>query len=253
MTELAPLPITSAARLLVLTGAGISAESGIATFRGSDGLWNGEDPAQVASRQGFRTDPTRAWRFYADLRRQALAARPNAAHRALAEAGRKLGPRMLLVTQNIDGLHTRAGSDPLEIHGSLFRTRCLGCARPAFPDKRTAIKAALACERCGGLLRPDVVWFGEELDPAHLRAIKDFIRHARHDRALLAFLAIGTSGAVWPANHFATWVREAHGVTWLANLEPPENAADFNWAFYGLATVSVPILLAGANGTPSLA
>ena len=243
MDDLRPLPIGETSRLLVLTGAGISAESGIPTFRGAGGLWNGENPDAVASPRAFRTDPDRVWRFHALLRSQAAAAAPNPAHLALAAAAGRLGDRLLLVTQNIDGLHARAGSAALEFHGSIWRTRCTGCDRPAFPDTRTDITTTPVCELCGGRLRPDVVWFDELIEPAHVTRIRHFIRDARRARAPLALLAVGTSGAVWPANQLASWVRDARGAAWLVNLEAPENAYDFHRVFTGPAGALLPRLL----------
>jgi len=119
------------AALLVLTGAGVSAESGLPTYRGSGGLWRSHAFERLASPEGFRADPSLVWRFYSERREAALAAQPNAGHRALAEVEQRMGERFLLVTQNVDGLHRRAGSERLiEIHGRLLGSRCSRCRRP---------------------------------------------------------------------------------------------------------------------------
>ena len=139
----ARVPIDERTRVLVLTGAGISAESGLATFRGAGGLWDGHPVEQVASPEGFAADPELVWRFYSMRRRDAAAAEPNAAHRALAALEARLGDRFLLVTQNVDGLHARAGSARLvEIHGTLWRRRCSRCLRPPHADAAFPVRAA---------------------------------------------------------------------------------------------------------------
>ena len=139
-----PLPITDRSHLLVLTGAGVSAESGIPTFRDAGGLWEGRDVREVATWDGFAADPLRVWRFYSE-RRQAMAdVAPNAAHRALAALEARLGDRFLLATQNIDGLHQAAGSQRVvELHGNLMRSRCSACDRAPFDD-RQAYRAGVA-------------------------------------------------------------------------------------------------------------
>ena len=149
-------------RLVVLTGAGISAESGLATFRGAGGLWEGSRVEDVATPEAFEADPERVWRFYAERRAGAAAARPNAAHLALADAEARMGDRFLLATQNVDGLHPLAGSrHVVELHGSLWRSRCSACDAPPVDDRATEVEPPLpACGACGGLMRPDIVWFG---------------------------------------------------------------------------------------------
>ena len=190
-----PLVIDSFTRLLVLTGAGVSAESGVPTFRDANGLWENHSIEQVATPQGFEDDPALVWRFYSERRRKAKTVGPNPGHLALAQAEERMGDRFLLVTQNIDCLHQRAGSRRvIEIHGSLFRTRCFGCERQPFEDESER-DAAPPCEVCAeggreGLLRPAVVWFGELIDPEVLGAIARFVAGSRRSR--LVFLAVGT-------------------------------------------------------------
>ncbi|HKC12716.1 MAG TPA: Sir2 family NAD-dependent protein deacetylase, partial [Vicinamibacteria bacterium] len=163
----APLRLDGGTWLLVLTGAGVSAESGIPTFRAAGGLWESHPVEQVASPEGFAADPALVWRFYSERRRKARACEPNPGHRALVAMEERLGNRFLLATQNVDGLHGRAGSRRMvELHGNLFLSRCAACDRAPFPDEG-AHDSLPRCEVCGtGLLRPHIVWFGEWLDPA---------------------------------------------------------------------------------------
>jgi len=212
--------------LLVLTGAGISAESGVPTFRGGGGLWENHPVEQVASPQGFRRDPALVWRFYAQRRRQLAEVLPNAGHRALAEVERRLGERYLLVTQNVDGLHRKAGSKRVvEIHGSLLESKCDSCERLPFPDE-TAWETVPRCDQCGqGRLRPAVVWFGEMLDLDILGRIESFM--GRAPSGDWVFLAVGTSGVVYPAAGLVTRARAAGAETWLVNLEASDNRSAF--------------------------
>jgi NAD-dependent deacetylase len=225
------LAIDDDTRLLVLTGAGVSAESGVPTFRDANGLWENHAIEDVATPEGFAADPALVWRFYSERRRKAGSVQPNPGHTALAEAEERMGDRFLLVTQNIDGLHQRAGSRRVvEIHGSLFRTRCFDCAREPFEDasERDAPPPCDECRNAGreGRLRPAVVWFGEMIDPRVLGEIGGFIAASR--RARLVFLAVGTSGAVYPAAGLVLEARAAGGETWLVNAEPAENRGAFH-------------------------
>jgi NAD-dependent deacetylase len=219
-------------RLLVLTGAGVSAESGVPTFRDANGLWESHRLEEVATPEGFREDPRLVWRFYSERRRKAREVRPNPGHLALAAAEARMGDRFLLVTQNVDGLHRRAGSTRLvEIHGNLFETRCARCSRAPFPDDHEYIgDEPPLCDECRargrtGLLRPAVVWFGEMLDPSHLDRISAFVDEGGAGR--LVFLAVGTSGVVYPAAGLVLQARAAGGEAWLVNVEPPDNAGSF--------------------------
>ena len=236
------ISIDERTRLLVLTGAGISAESGLATFRGAGGLWEGHPVEEVATPEGFAADPERVWRFYSARRRDAAASMPNAAHRALAAVEARLGDRFLLVTQNVDGLHARAGSSRLvEIHGSLWRTRCSTCLRSPFPDTTSPVEPPLPRCACGALLRPDIVWYGEMLDAVGSRRVDRFMREAA--RGPFVFLAVGTSGNVYPAAGYVTTARMLGAETWLANLEPALNARAFDHVVAGPAGVTLPRLL----------
>ncbi len=236
------------ARLLVLTGAGVSAESGLATFRDSNGLWEQHRVEDVASPDGFERDPHLVWKFYSHRRDQAKTVEPNAGHRALAEVEGRLGDRFLLVTQNVDGLHQRAGSlRVIEIHGSLFRTKCSGCDLAPFHDEATYLGSTLPlCDNCEGrgrktLLRPDIVWFGEMLDPGHLQAIDAFMRQG--PGSSFVFLAVGTSGAVWPAAGLVNLARGLGAATCLVNAEPAENTARFHTFVQGKSAEVLPMLL----------
>jgi NAD-dependent deacetylase len=236
--------------LLVLTGAGVSAESGLATFRGGGGLWEGHSLAEVASPDGFREDPRLVWRFYSARREHALRARPNPGHEALARIEQRLGDRFLLVTQNVDELHRRAGSRRLiEVHGRLFQSRCFHCARPPFDDQRSYLgDEPPLCEACAaagrmGLLRPNIVWFGEALDQEHFRRVEGFIQDAHLHGEHLVFLAAGTSGVVYPAAGLVDAARAAGADTWLVNAEPAENHGSFHRYVEGKSGEVLPRLL----------
>ncbi len=242
------LRIDERMRLLVLTGAGVSAESGVPTFRDANGLWENHPIEQVATPGGFRADPGLVWRFYSQRRRAAKQVHPNPGHLALAEAESRMGERFLLVTQNVDGLHRRAGSRRLvEMHGSLFQTRCSVCARPPFADDSEHGPGDVpACELCAaagrpGLLRPAVVWFGEMLEPGDLQRIQTFMDEGG---GRFVFLAVGTSGVVYPAAGLVLQARAQGAETWLVNAEPPENRSAFHHFVQGPSGVVLPGLFA---------
>ncbi|MGH9162506.1 MAG: SIR2 family NAD-dependent protein deacylase [Vicinamibacteraceae bacterium] len=207
--------IRRARRLTVLTGAGVSAASGVPTFRGADGLWRSFRPEELATPGAFRRDPRVVWEWY-DWRRQLIAAcRPNAAHEVLARWSRRV-PDSTLVTQNVDGLHERAGtSRVLRLHGSIWHVRC---ARPCSAggtrhDDRVPLPEIPPRCACGALLRPGVVWFGESLPADVVRQASDAT--ARCD----VFLAIGTSAVVYPAAGFIDEARAAGATTIEINPE----------------------------------
>lgn len=224
--------------VVVLTGAGVSADSGLATFRGAGGLWEGHRVEDVATPEAWRRDPELVWRFY-QMRRAALGrVEPNAGHVALAELERRLGGAgvpFTLVTQNVDDLHERAGSAPLHMHGELARLSCEACGHTVVDRERTDPDGFLACEPCGyERLRPAVVWFGEV--PRHLPEI---------DRALgpcTLFLAVGTSGLVYPAAGFLAVARSGGARTIVAGLDAPENLHPSDEFVPGRAARSVPAL-----------
>ncbi|MFE5407873.1 NAD-dependent deacylase [Microbacterium sp. NPDC056569] len=219
-------------RIVVLTGAGISAESGVPTFRGADGLWEGHDIDDVATPEGFERDPDLVQAFY-DARRRAVASvSPNAAHRALARLEGAIGDDLLVVTQNVDDLHERAGSRNLvHMHGELRRALCLACG--SRPDWDADLIDRPACPECGErMLRPDVVWFGEmpyELD--------------RIEQAVVAcdvFVSIGTSGEVHPAAGYVALAAAFGARTVELNLEPSDPPVPFDDARAGRAGELVP-------------
>jgi NAD-dependent deacetylase len=188
--------LAGAARVTVLTGAGVSAESGIDTFRGPDGTWSRVDVEAVATPEGFRRNPRRVWEWYEERRRAVRAAAPNPGHLALARLEELRAATV--VTQNIDGLHARAGSKRVvEVHGSLWRVRCAGCAFAGLDERVPLPESPPRCPSCGGLLRPDVVWFGEPIPPAAWRASLDALEISD------AFLLAGTSAVVTPAADLA--------------------------------------------------
>jgi NAD-dependent deacetylase len=236
------LRIDEGTRLLVLTGAGVSAESGIPTFRGVDGLWENHPIEQVASPEGFMEDPALVWRFYSQRRAGAGPCEPNPGHLAIAEWERRLGDRFLLATQNVDGLHGLAGSQRMvELHGNLFTTRCSKCDRTPFEDRRVYPEGTVPlCDQCGGRLRPHIVWFGEMLEAGALHRVDAFLK--RRDTRLV-FMAVGTSGAVWPAAGFVDEARAAGGETWLVNADPAENAARFHHFVRGRSGEVLPRLV----------
>ena len=221
--------------IVVLTGAGISRELGLATFRDAGGLWHKERIEDVATPQAFRRDPGRVHAFYNARRAQLAEVAPNAAHLALVALERAWTARggdFLLVTQNVDDLHARAGSERLlQMHGALRRGRCLGCDEVSPWDGPMGLDSA--CPRCAasGRMRPDIVWFGEM--PMHMEVIA-----AALERCGL-FVSIGTSGAVYPAAGFVAEVRGRARRVEL-NLEPSEGAALFDEAHHGPATEVVP-------------
>ncbi|MBI3183876.1 MAG: NAD-dependent deacylase [Myxococcales bacterium] len=233
--------------VLALTGAGVSAESGIATFRGAKGLWEGHRIEEVASPEGFAADPQLVWRFYSARREKAALAQPNPGHRALAALEERLGDRFLLASQNVDDLHGRAGSTRLvELHGNLFRTRCSECDREPFRDEKSYAAGPLPqCDLClkqgrRALFRPHIVWFGEMLDPEDLRRVDEFL--ARPAERLI-FLAAGTSGVVWPAAGLVDLARRRGAQTWLVNAEPAENSSRFHHFILGKSGEVLPGLL----------
>lgn len=224
--------MSDAPNIVILTGAGISAESGIATFRGPGGLWEGHRVEDVCTPEALARDAALVHRFY-DLRRAALASvEPNAAHRALARLDAAWPGELLIVTQNVDDLHERAGARRLlHMHGELRSSLCAACgARGAWHGD---MPPGTACGRCGaGALRPDIVFFGEM--PYAMERIEAAV--ARAD----VFVSIGTSGAVYPAAGFVRVARSAGARTLELNLEPSEGSSWFDESRMGAAGMLVP-------------
>ena len=224
--------------IVILTGAGISAESGIATFRDKDGLWAKHDISEVATPEAYARNPEKVLGFYNMRRSGVLAAEPNAAHRALAHLEQALpdkhpGATVLVVTQNIDPLHERAGSKNLiHMHGALLSAWCKACdTRHAWDADMTTATTCPACAQ-KGRVRPDIVWFGEM--PYHMEPIEDALFKCD------LFISIGTSGNVYPAAGFVRGARYAGAHTVELNLEPSEGASDFHERRHGPASVIVP-------------
>lgn len=219
-------------RVVVLTGAGISAESGLRTFRDSGGLWEGHDVDAVATPGGFERDPDLVLRFYDERRRAAARALPNAAHVALARLESVLGDDLVVVTQNVDDLHERAGSIRLvHMHGELNRALCRACATR--PEWRTDLIDRPPCPACGErMLRPDVVWFGEM--PYGLDVIENAVVTCD------LFVSIGTSGAVYPAAGYVALASAYGARTVELNLEPSDADVPFDEVWTGPASEVVP-------------
>ena len=233
--------LATARRIVALTGAGISAESGIATFRDENGLWAAHDPEDVATMEGFRRDPARVWRFYTARRNAVVAARPNAAHAALAAIEAK-GVDVTVVTQNIDGLHSRAGSRRvIEVHGGLERARCAECSALAVQGSwEDDPSEPPACAACGGLLRPDVVWFGETLPMIAIGRAFEALRGCD-----LCF-SIGTSAVVEPAASFAFVAAEVGATLIEINPEATPLSRHCGLVIRAPAGVAMPAMVAAA-------
>ena len=233
--------------IVILTGAGVSAESGLATFRGPDGLWEGHRVEDVCTPEAFRRDKALVHAFY-DARRTKLASvAPNAAHEALARLDAQWPGELLLVTQNVDDLHERAGSTRLlHMHGELAKGWCLAC------DERSAWSGPMgegaSCPSCGveGKVRPDIVWFGEM--PYEMERIEDALQRCD------LFVSIGTSGAVYPAAGFVQTARYCGAETLEMNLEPSQGSIFFDESRIGRAGELVPAwvdeLLQSAHSSP---
>jgi NAD-dependent deacetylase len=229
--------LTPQDHLFVLTGAGISAESGLATFRGSGGLWNGYRVEEVATPEAWAADPTLVWHFYSQRRRNAISAEPNAAHIALAQLEEQLGDRFYLCTQNVDDLHERAGSERIHhMHGSLFQSRCTRCNQP-FPDVALyeVAEALPICAKCSAPVRPHIVWFGEI--PLDMDTI-----YRKLDCASI-LLVVGTSGSVYPAAGFVHIANQRRVHTVYVGPEDPLNREAFDEILLGNATEILPSLI----------
>jgi len=230
------LAISPTDRVFVLTGAGVSAESGIPTFRGVGGLWRNYRIEEVASPEAWHRDPRLVWEFYSMRRRVASAAKPNPAHFAIAKLEHFLQERLFVCTQNVDNLHQQAGSKRVvHMHGELFKSRCDTCSRAPFHDTNTydAPIEIPRCE-CGGRIRPHICWFGEV--PFEL----DQIYEALGDSTL--FMAVGTSGVVEPAASFVAHVA-GRARTIYVGQEEPANASSFTECHLGKAGEVLPHLL----------
>lgn len=231
--------IRQAQRVVVLTGAGISAESGVPTFRQAQtGLWAQYDPQQLATPEAFRHDPKLVWEWYSWRRELVRQAKPNAGHLALVELARRV-PHLTLVTQNIDNLHQQAGSPAvIELHGNIYRTKCFdeGVLVESWPPTE---QAPPPCPHCGGWLRPDVVWFGESLSAAALQSAMAAAE------ACDLFFSIGTSALVQPAASLPLMARQAGATVVEINPEETPLTAYTTYSLRGPAGVVLLALLQG--------
>lgn len=228
--------LAGARSVVVLTGAGISADSGVPTFRGADGLWRNHRAEELATPEAFARDPRTVWEWY-NWRRELIATtRPNAAHHALAELERR-GGQFRLITQNVDGLHRAAGSRKLsEIHGNIWMVRCTHCGKVE-ENREVPIPMLPACIGCGGLLRPHIVWFGESLDPNDIDRCDAALRHCD------VMLIIGTSGIVYPAAGFAAIAKGAGAFVGEINPDETPQTSLADVSLRGKAKDVVPLLL----------
>jgi NAD-dependent deacetylase len=228
--------LAQANSVAVLTGAGISAESGVPTFRGAGGLWKDYKPEDLATPEAFARDSRLVWEWY-DSRRQGIAkAQPNAAHRALVEI-EKRKPRFTLITQNVDGLHDLAGSGKiLKLHGDIWRMLCTQCGAN-FPNRRVPLPKLPPHCACGGMARPGVVWFGEPLPEGMMKEAEHAVAAAQ------VFLVIGTSAVVYPAAGLIPFAKQAGARVIEINLEETAYSATLDCALQGLAGELLPQLL----------
>jgi NAD-dependent deacetylase len=228
--------LAAAQSITVLTGAGISADSGVPTFRGADGLWRNYRAEDLATPEAFERDPRLVWEWY-NWRRGLIATKqPNPAHEAIAELERRCA-QFWLITQNVDGLHRTAGSRKLsEIHGNIWKVRCTVC-RQVVENRDVPIQILPACHACGSLLRPHIVWFGESL------AEEDLQRSYTALQSSDLCLVIGTSGVVYPAAGFASIAKEAGAFVAEINLDRTPQSDCIDLSFQGRAKDIVPLLL----------
>ena len=228
--------LARAERVAVLTGAGISAESGVPTFRGADGIWKNYRATELATPEAFSRDPELVWEFY-NWRRDLIGkVTYNAAHKALVDLEEKV-PHFTLITQNVDGLHLLAGSrNLLELHGNLWKVRCTKCGRVTL-DRSTDMGTLPKCDGCGGLLRPHVVWFGELLDPQILSSAIEASRNSH------VMLVIGTSALVQPAASLGMEAKASGAKVVEINPEPTGQSGYMDYALHGKAGEIVPQLV----------
>lgn len=243
--------LAAAKSIAVLTGAGVSAESGVPTFRDAlTGHWANFRPEELASEAGFRAQPQRVWDWYAGRRDELKAVQPNAGHHALAQFQQRHPGRLTLITQNVDGLHQKAGSPGvLALHGDIHATRWLdafpgGCSRANRPDEVCDVSEASPgrpprCESCGSLLRPSVVWFGEMLPVAELEAAQQAADHCD------VMLVVGTSGVVYPAAGLAHQAREAGARVLVLNPAASDLDDIAHLLLRATAATGLPALLDG--------
>jgi NAD-dependent deacetylase len=232
--------IRAARRLTVLTGAGVSAASGVPTFRGAEGLWKQYRPEDLATREAYSNDPALVWSWYAWRRAVIASCRPNAAHETIAawSAGSD-ARRTVVITQNVDDLHARAGTpNVIRLHGSIWELSCLAPCREGaapWPEDRVPLAAVPLCPHCGGVARPAVVWFGESLDPQRVSA-------ALEATACDVFLTVGTSSVVYPAAGLVDRASARGAFTAEVNLEATPASARVDLSIQGRAEEILPLV-----------
>jgi NAD-dependent deacetylase len=225
-----------AQRVVAFTGAGVSAESGVPTFRGAGGLWEGHPVEELASPRGFYADPVKVWRFYEERRRNLANVKPNPAHRVLAGWQERF-PRYAVVTQNVDGLHQAAGArGVLELHGSIWRVRCLGCGREREERTVPLPRVPPLCSECGAMERPGVVWFGEFLPEVVMAAAFAAIEGCE------VLVVVGTSAVVYPAAGFVEVAATAGAKVIEVNPEASSMAHFADVALRGPAGELLPLV-----------
>ena len=222
---------------MAFTGAGISAESGVPTFRGADGLWRSYSPEKLATAEAFESDPRLVWEWYDWLRGLIHKAQPNPGHAALTELQRQVAGRFTLVTQNMDGLHQRAGSqNVVELHGNIWLLRCTRCGREEGNEQSPLLSLPPVCD-CGGILRPGIVWFGEALPVEPWRRARDAARTAD------VFISIGTSAVVYPAAGLVQEARQWGARVVIVNPDPTPADTLAEWILRGPAGEILPRLI----------
>jgi NAD-dependent deacetylase len=235
--------LAAASRMLVITGAGISAESGIPTFRGAGGLWEGFRAEELATPEAFARDPALVWRWYRWRRTICNNASPNPAHLALVHMESRFD-RFLLVTQNVDGLHRRAGSrQMLEIHGNIDQARCTTCQAILPLDQLPGDRPVPACPSCDGRMRPHILWFGETYWPGTLD------QAANAAAAAQAAIVVGTSAQVWPPAQLALLAQRSGAVLIDVNPQPTELSEAADVFLQGKAGELLPALLAALDAS----
>jgi NAD-dependent deacetylase len=242
MTSAPPINLASYKQIVIMTGAGISVASGLPTYRGAGGLWDKVDVGSHATAAAIEADPERVWGFFSQVRKQIAAAQPNAGHVAIAAAEARLrdDQRLTVLTQNVDGLHSLAGSENVvELHGTLRRSRCTLCDYARAEDLATSPEICPRCPTCAAPLRPGVVLFDEMLPVDAEWSAKKALRDCD------LFLAVGTSGTVSPASNFVRAAEYAGARTIYVNLEPmkPNNPA-FREVVLGRAEELLPAFFA---------
>jgi NAD-dependent deacetylase len=236
--------LSRARRIAFFTGAGISAESGVPTFRGNEGIWKKFRPEELATFEGFRKNPELVWEWYRLRKEVMTTVRPNAGHTAIVALERFY--KVTVITQNVDNLHRRAGSSVVhELHGNIERNFCTGCGKSyADPELNLAAVAVPRCPQCGGMIRPDVVWFGELLPEQEWNAGVDAARWSD------VFFCVGTSGVVYPAASLPAVAKQAGAMTVEINVEPTDLTPSMHESIIGLSGDVLPAIVREVEAAP---